>query len=218
MDAPAILAELDDHGFADTSTTRKVAQLNSTYWRITSLKPWPFLEKSLALNFDGSSPAPTNLPTDFKAAKSVWSTDGVIHWQRLDTLRRAYGVDMLASTVGQPVYFYFLGTQLRFYPIPPAGTGTVTMDYIHRPAALTSVTTEANIVIPFQYHRLLVAGTLVKLYSMEDDPEQASIFSAEFKELMGEMYADMWQTQFDRPDQIFMTDPEEFNYEAWVMD
>jgi hypothetical protein len=215
MDVPAIIAELDDHGFADTSSTRKVAQLNATYWRICGMKPWPFLEKNVALDFDGTNAFPSNLPTDFKAVKSLWNTDGPIHFARLDTLRRAYGSDM--TTVGAPVYFYFLGTQLRFYPVPPAGTATVQMDYIHRPAALTSVTTEPNIIIPFQYHRLLVTGTLVKLYSMEDDPENASVFAQEFKELMSEMYADMWQLQFDRSDQIFITDPEEYDYDATTL-
>lgn len=212
MDAAAIIAELDDHGFADTSSTRKVAFINATYWRVSGLKPWPFLEKTLALNFDGASPTPTNMPTDFKAVQSVWGTDGPIHWERLDALRRRYGTDM--TTVGQPIYFYFLGNVLRFYPIPPAGTGTLQLDYIHRPAALTSGSSESAIVLPLQYHRLLVTGTLVKLYSMEDDPENAALFAGEFKELLGEMYADMWQRQFDRPDRIFITDPEEYDYDA----
>ena len=215
MDAPAILSEIDDHGFSDTSSTRKVALLNATYWRICGMKPWPFLEKTVALNFDGTNAFPSNLPTDFKAVKSIWGTNGPIHWNRLETLRRAYGTDM--TTVGQPIYFYFLGTQLRFYPVPPVGTGTLQMDYIHRPAALTSATTEANIIIPLQYHRLLVAGTLVKLYRMEDDPENAAEFAQEFKELFNEMFADMWQLQFDRPDQVFITDPEEFDYDAWSL-
>lgn len=215
MDAPAILAELDDHGFADTSSTRKVALLNATYWRVCGMKPWPFLEKNVSLNFDGTNPFPSNLPSDFKAVKSVWTSDGPIHFARLDTLRRAFGADM--TTVGKPIYFYFLGLQLRFYPVPPAGTGTAFLDYIHRPAALTSVTTEANVVLPLQYHRLLVSGTLVKLYSMEDDPENAAIFGAEFKELINEMFADMWQLQFDKSDQVFVTDPEEYDYDATTL-
>lgn len=212
MDAPAIIAELDDHGFADTSSTRKVAHINATYWRICGFKPWPFLEKTVALNFDGSSPTPTNMPTDFKAVQSIWGPDGPIHHERIETLRRAYGTDM--TTVGQPIYFYFLANTLRFYPVPPAGTGTLQLDYIHRPAALTAVSTEGDIVIPLQYHRLLVTGTLTKLYRMEDDPDNAAWAADEFKELFNEMFADMWQRQFDRPDRVFVTDPEEYDYDA----
>jgi len=64
MDVSEIIDDLEDHGFEDTSEARKLAALNDTLWDVTGREPWPFLEKSVALSFNGSSSTPTNLPSD----------------------------------------------------------------------------------------------------------------------------------------------------------
>ena len=61
MTAAEIIAEIDDAGFDDKDTSIKLSALNEVYWEVCGLEPWPFLEKTVTLAFDGSSGVPTNL-------------------------------------------------------------------------------------------------------------------------------------------------------------
>lgn len=211
MDVAGILSELSDHGFADTSDARKMSKLNQAYHQVNSLRPWPYLAKELVLTFNGASSAPTNLPTDFKAVLSVTHpTNGKVSHQRLDQLRRVYS-DL--TQVGDAMYFYFVGLNLRAYPRPNNGA-TLTLDYIHKPVDLLVSDAEAAIKIPSQYHQVLVDGTLYKLYAMEDDPELAAFFRQEYIDRIREMDGDLWQQQYSDPNQINVIDPADFDYSS----
>src|SRR5512138_3668534 len=160
MTVAEILQELVDHGFEDTSTAQKLNLINDTLWDIESREPWPFLEKTTTLNFDGSNAAPTNLPSDFKQALWLYdNTNAITLWpERLSTVRDRYGNQL--TTVSDPSIYYFVGTSLRLFPVPPSSTGRFQLDYIATQPKVNENSAEAAILLPPRHHRAIVLGTL----------------------------------------------------------
>lgn len=211
MTVQDIIDELNDHGFTDTSTTRKVAVINDTVWDINSRNPWPYLEATIDLNFDGSSAVPSNFPADFRAALVVTRADtgDKIEPMRMDQVYRVHGSEI--STVDQPQVFYFVGKQMRFWPVPPAGT-VLHMPYLRKQAALTSASLEADILIPKEHHRAIVLGSLWKLNDMEDDYDIGQRFQAEYESRIQTMVEELFVSQYDRPDRVFDIDTDLLEY------
>jgi hypothetical protein len=200
-----MIDEFNDHGFTDTSVTRKVALINDTIWDICSREPWPFLEKKLTLTFDGINAVPSNLPSDFRAAVSLIRTDtgAALDPQRYDVMKRKYGT--LLNQVGDPLAYYFLRGQLNVYYIPGSGT-TLDLEYLAFHAKLTSSSVETDILLPAQHHRAVVLGTLYKLYDMDDDFDIGASFQAQFEDRVVKMRNELWTQQYDRPDRIYAID------------
>ena len=209
MDVSEILSELVDHGFEDTSTERKLAKINDAMWDIESREPWPFLEKSVALNFDGTSPTPTNMPTDFKTALWLYDTiNGVTIWpERLSTIRDRYGNNI--GLVGEPASYYFVAGQIRLYPVPSASTGRFQLDYIATQPELDENDVSADILLPARHHQAIVLGALFRLYKMEDDPENGNMFQIDFENRIQQMHEDLFRRQYQRSDRIFVVDEDD---------
>lgn len=204
MDVQDMLDEIDDHGFTDTSTARKVAMLNDALYDAAGRDKWPHLETTITLTFDGSSAVPTNLPTDFQAPIDLIRTSDRLKlaWSRIEILD---GQSIDFTETGDPTDYYLLGETLYVWPIPGAST-EVRMRYFKTPEALTSATLSAAIDWPVRYHRIITLGALSKLYDMEDDPELAVRFQQAFEQRLQVMAGDVFQRQLDRPDVIY-TDP-----------
>jgi len=209
MDVSEILTELTDHGFEDTSTERKLAKVNDALWDIESREPWPFLEKTATLNFSGSSPSPTNLPSDFKAVMWLYDiTNGITLWpERLSTIRDAYGNTL--AQVSDPANYYFVGSDLRLYPMPPSSTGRFQLDYVATQAEVIDTTLEAAILLPKRHHDAIVLGALWRLYKMEDDPENGNMFQIDYENKIQQMREDLFRQQYQRADRIFVIDEDD---------
>lgn len=209
MDVSEIIDRLEGMGFEDTPDNDKMDAINDTIWDIESREQWPWSIKSQNLTFDGSSPTPTNMPTDFKSVK--WLTDttsgNTIWWERLDTIRSRYGANL--DKLGEAQCFYFLGDTIRFYPIPAASTTRYLMDYYAQQPELTTTDVEASIYLPKRHHRVIVFGAAAKLYQTEDDPEQASANKADFEQRILTMANDLIKKQYVNPDQIFVIDEDD---------
>lgn len=209
-----MLSELNDHGFTDTSTTRKLALLQDTIWEIETEEPWPFVEApSVNLNFDGTSDIATNMPAAFRASLRVKDlvTGRRITPLRLDAFEDQVGINHAQS--GDPIYYYFEGSALKFWPIPPSSTGRLKLRYLRVSAAITDTSAESAFLIPPRHHRAIVLGALHKLYLMEDDPELAMGYKALYDEKLKRMRQDLWQQQFDRPDSILVVDPDDYDWD-----
>jgi len=204
------LSELDDHGFEDTVTGRKLAVLNDTIADICSREPWPFLEKTLQLDYDGSSAEATNWPSDFsKALVLTDPTNGIVlNWERLDTVRKRHPANL--TDVAAPYLFYMIGSKVYPYPTPPNGT-VLDLAYLAFHPQVTDSTVEADILIPARHHCVVPVGALYKLYMMEDDPELAQVFSQEYESRIEKMREDLMRQQYDRPDAIFVNDEDYFD-------
>jgi hypothetical protein len=173
---------------------------------ICSREPWPFLEKEAQLNFDGTSPAPTNQPTDFKALLTLKRNDNgnPLDPERYDVMQRKYGNVITQS--GQPVIYYFLGNSLRVWQVPSAGTGVLTLDYLATHATLTQTSVETDFLIPPAHHRAVVLGALYKLYDMDDDYDIGASFQAQYEDRILKMRTDVWMRQYDRPARMYGID------------
>lgn len=210
MNVSDMMSEITDAGYGDVSTTRQVSFLNDTLWDITYREKWPFREKTLALTFDGTSPTPTNWPTDI--SQVVWIFDsslGDAIWpERVETIRDRYASNMQATGVNNLVFaYYFVGKTAFFYPIPTAdATGRYQMDYIAQQGTLTSASLETDILLPPAFHRAIVVGALYKLALLFDDVDVAPLYQAEYENKLTLMREELLRRQYQRPDQIYVTD------------
>lgn len=196
-----MISELNDHGFTDSTSGRKVSMLNDALYDAASRHPWPFLETSLNLTFNGSSGAPTNFPANFRAVLDVTDLSNQnmkVEWVRLDDLDDR-GTDYTMG--GAPQVYYFIGNTINFWPIP-AASASVRMRYIRVPAALTESTVEANVEWPIRHHRAIVLGALFRLYDLEDDPELSQRFQGHFEQRLAQMLEDVSMRTYDRHDNI----------------
>jgi len=209
MDVSEIIDRLDSAGFEDTGDEDKMDAINDTLWDIESREEWPWALKSTNLTFDGSSPTPTNIPSDFKQVK--WVTDTTsgnsIWWERLDTIRNRYGSQL--TLVQDPWCFYFLGDTLRFYPIPNASSTRYVLDYYASQPELATTDVEASIYLPQRHHRTIVLGALAKLYQIEDDPELSQVNKDDYERRIITMQKDLIKKQFVNPDHIFVIDEDD---------
>lgn len=213
MDVSEAITIINNHGFEDTDDTQKMWAINDAVWEIDGMEPWPYLLKSLNLNFDGTNPYPSNLPVDLARVK--WATrlsDGNPIWpERIETIRNRYGSTALLAQTGDPQFFYFVGQQLRFWPIPNTSTGSVLLDYRAWQPKLTSTSVEANILMPVRYHSAWLSGALQRLYTGDDDPELGAVKKQEMEDRVSKMRSDLLIQQEMRSDVVVQTDPEDFS-------
>lgn len=212
-DVPTLISALGDYGFADNTDTEKVRALQGAIWAIERLRPWPFLEASLDLNFDGASPTPTNMPAQWKATlRAKWYATGKrIKPVRLDDLEDILGTSSDYTLVDAPSMYYVEGGVLKFWPIPPVGTGTAKLRYLQWSAAITSTSVESAILIPPRHHEVVMFGALTRLYDKEDDPELAVRFEQQYQQALNDMVEDLFHQQFDEPDFIRVLDPNDWD-------
>lgn len=210
MTVAEMQAELSEHGFGDVDTAQQLRAINDTLWDIVGREKWPFREKTTTLNFDGVSDTPTNWPADIRQV--VWVADSTtgnsVFPERVETVRSQYTGSL--TTVGDPAAcYYFVGYVPHFYPIPNASSGRYTLDYIARQPKLTSDSVEADILLPLEYHRIVVLGALVRLYLMDDDTEEAPLFQQQYDSMYQNMREELLRLQYQRPDRIFVTDEDD---------
>lgn len=215
MDVTSMISELDDHGFADVSSTRKIAVLQDTIWQLEGIKPWPFLVAAWTLTFDGVNPYPSNWATLTPAFRASLRLRDLTTGRRLAAVRPEEADDRMgtqSTLVGTPQLYYFEGTQLNVWPIPPAGA-TMKLRGTRWSDPISDATTEADILIPKYFHRgLIINGALQRLYAMEDDTELAPVFQSYQSAAMDLATEVLFKQQYDRADHIKVTDPDSWDY------
>lgn len=205
--AADMLSVLDDHGFIDTDEATKLAYLNDAITDFCAREAWPFLEAQPAtLQFDGTDSAPSvGMPTNFRAALSISdaSTGRLIMPERIETLEGAQA--NLTLMTGDPQFFYFIGTEINFAPIPPASF-TARLRYVQYHPEITDSSDASSILVPQRLWMVLVFGALIRLYDQDDDPESSARFETHFETRIMSIRNEIWQRQFNQPDHIVMPD------------
>lgn len=211
MNVSDMISEISDAGYGDVSSTRQVSYINDTLWDITFREKWPFREKNIGLLFDGVTAVPTNWPTDFSQVIWIYDTDtGDAIWpERVETIRDRFANTLTSTSVNNLVFnYYFINKTANFYPIPVASNGISRyfMDYVAKQNLLTAASVETDILLPREFHRTIVAGTLYKLAMLFDDTDIAPMYQAEYENKIQQMREELLRRQYQRPDQIFVTD------------
>lgn len=210
----SLISELNDFGFSDTPTSTKVAALQQAIWDIESRMPWPFLEQSIDLTFDGVTGTPTNMPADFKTSLRVkdLTTGRRLDYVRLDDFEDL--VDTNYTTGGDPILYYFESSTLKVWRVPPAGR-TVRLKYLRASAAVDENSLDSAILIPARHKQVILYGALVDLYDIDDDPDIAARNETKFEARILHLQKELFERQFDRPDFIHATDPDDWDYGAF---
>lgn len=206
-----LIADIDDFGFTDTDTSTKVSAIQGAIEAIEQSNPWPFLEQSIDLTFDGTSGIPTNWPSNFHATLRLKDI-GVgrrLDWLRLDDFEDFVGTDYVR--VERPWLYYFEAGQAKVWPIPPAGT-VVRMKYLAYTGTITQDSLNSAVLIPVKYKKVILYHALVDLNDLDDDPDIAGRNEMKADRALQRMIADAFQRQFDRPDIIHATDPDDWDF------
>lgn len=193
--------ELQNHGFTDLPPTILDEFINDAYFDVCSREPWPFLEKSATVNTVGGT-ATLTMPTDFGKVISMTINAQTMTLTpiRLDDYAKRYVGRYTDS--GTPFSYYFEGTVVKVHPVPDT-VYAITLKYLAAPTAMTvSIDTP---LLPTRHHRVIALGALVNAYRLEDDPELAAVFEAQYEKRIQTMREDLWKRQYDRPDLIYDT-------------
>lgn len=208
MDVSRMLTVIGNVGFSDVDSTTLVEKINDAYHDVCSLEPWPFLEKSVNLTFDGTTSVPTNSPSDLRAViKLVDTASGVT----LLPIRIEEHLDRHVSNLtlqANPIFYYFIGSQLNVYPVPSSDTTTNNLQLIYVAAEpdLTSGTLSAQILLPSFAHRIIVDQVLSALYLDEDDEAQSDYYQFRADRRLARVRYRFWQRNYDRSDTIDVLD------------
>lgn len=205
-----LMLALDDYGYEDTGTTRKVEKIQAAIWAIERREAWPFLQTTADLTFAGGTQLPAAQPDRFRAGiRAKDMTTGI----RLEAVRLEDAEDYIGVNYdldSDPTIYYFEGGQLKVWPRPPAGR-VVRFKYVQRSAPITADSTDADILIPSEHYEAILLGALMRLAVMEDDEEIAAAVAPLFEQLIAEMVADVMPEQFDRTDYIHVFDPDDWD-------
>lgn len=206
-----MIAEIRDFGFDDLTDTRLLGFLNDTYWDVCSREPWPFLEATASATVDTSGKVTS--PTDIgKVLRLVdTGTGAALQPVRLDDHTGGNAVQL--ALTGNPDRYFFIGSDVYVYPI--STSNSLTIRYVRVPPPLTS-TPDSSPILPLRHHRVIVLGSLVKCYMMEDDPDNAALNTNAFEQRISQMRSDLWVQQYDRT-QIIQDVDEDDGWTDWLV-
>jgi hypothetical protein len=209
MDVPTFYTAAQDYGFTDSSNATLLRALQGSVDRIERLRPWPFLETTATLSFTGSSGTPITPPPRYRAA--LRAKDLAFGTRpkpiRIDDFEDFVGTSY--TTSAQPLVYYNLAGVLNFWPLPPSTT-TIKLYYLQYSARLTDTSLETDFLIPARHHEAVLFGMLRRLYDQQDDPELAATMAQQHDQLVAEMVEDLTKQQYDEPDFIRLTDPNDW--------
>lgn len=107
-------------------------------------------------------------------------------------------------------FFYIQDTSIFIYPAPQVAiTGGLEMYVIHKPADLTLTSTEADIEIPAQFHRIIADGLAWYIYLSQGKLNEAQVQKQIYENGIAEMVAFMKQ-RYNQPQKKTITWLERF--------
>lgn len=210
MNLNDMMEEMSDHGFTDLQATRLTGLINDAYYDVCSREPWPFLEAQVSNITTTAGSADITEPSDFGQVQSiVIDSQGIaLVPKRWEWINQNY-TGALTST-GVPLYYYFVGDQIKLYPVPDAAY-TLTLQYLRYPTPLSAGLDTP--ILPTRHHRIILLGALVSAYNMEDSGDEADRFEKQFEKRIALMRNDLWMRQYDRPDFVqAVADSDAYDY------
>jgi hypothetical protein len=187
MTVQEMLDALDDYGFVDTETDRKLQMVNDSYYDVLGRFPWPFMVADVNASADVSG----------KLSYTGVTVARVLYLQRASQLVRQITAEEYYKTIhgkglgalqsDRPKYWYQVGGDQYVWPIPASPPLNLTALLRKRPNTLLSTDAETAILIPKNHHRVVMLGALWRLYALEDDLENITPSQSEYEQLIQNM-------------------------------
>ena len=209
MDAAAFFDAAQDYGFTDLSNDTLLRALQGSVDSIERMRPWPFLEAVATLTFAGASGTPVTAPPRLRA---MLRAKDLAAGTRPKPIRLDDFEDMVGTSydeAGNPRVYFMQAGVLNFWPLPPSST-TIRVLFLQFSARLTETSVEADFLITARHWEAILFGMLRRLYDQQDDPELAATMAQQRDQLVSDMVEDLMKWQFDEPDFVRLTDPEDW--------
>jgi len=175
----AIVDEAQLWGFSHVSDANMVSFLNAVYFRVINRYAWPFLEKrNIAMSV---SSGVGSVPADCLAVLGVWDTANdllLIEETEREYLERvviAGGDDATGVSTHYRVSGGLPGGAITIWR---SNSTALRLSYVSQPAALAASGAEGTIILPPEWHDLLVTGLVAKGYLLEEKFEEAQAMRA----------------------------------------
>lgn len=200
-----IIDEVRDYEFDDLTDARILNHINDVYFDVLSRQPWPFLDTKASATV--SATGLITSPTDIKQIRALKDTTNKnkLSPERIEYLLSKF--DQLTD-VGQAVYYYKDTDGWYVYPIGNAYAYTIR--YLRVPSPLIQAGAESTILLPPRHHKVISLGVLAECYYQGDDSQMGYYFKNKYEDKLANMIEDLFQTQYDRPERVYVTDDDEF--------
>lgn len=208
MNVNDMVTEIQAHGFDDVLAARIIPLLDLEHKRICATAAWPFTEATstwtpnvVAVNVTVPG-APS--PIQFVRYAELPQYSQALSYVRRDILRKTYGGG-LTTVTDLPKNYYIFNEEFFVWPNFPIGTTTVqvTLDYHMKPATLAAGGAEATILLPPEFHGILMDRVLARLSRSEGDLTDGETYDSRAQGQLPELYA-AFDINMDSPDPIVM--------------
>lgn len=209
MNVDAMVTEIQAHGFDDILAARIIPLLDLEHKRICAMNAWPFTESTQLwtptivadnVTVPGS---PTNI--QFVRTAELPDYSKTLSYLRRDILRKQYGAG-LTLFEDLPRHYFLYGGQFFVWPNIPIGTTTlkIVLDFHQRPITLAAGQAETLVLLPPEFHGILMDRVLARLSRSEGDLTDGDTYDARANSQMSELYA-AFDVNMDSPDPIVTT-------------
>jgi hypothetical protein len=199
MDFVSLQNEVLAHGFDQTVYRTRVKNwLNEAQSRIGRILELPSFYTTTVIT-TSSGQDTYILPTDVIRINGVTNPNSPSELAYVNDPADVNYYNQAGQNMGEPQYYTFTGTSLRFAPVPDS-TYSLTVDYYKAPATLSS---DGDIsLLTSDYHDVMISYALSRAYRSEDDMQMSQFFYAEFMRDLQQMGADRQSVVRDGPRQI----------------
>lgn len=214
MNVDNMVLEIQAHGFDDILAARIIPLIDLEHKRICAMASWPFTEAT-------STWTPTIVATNITVPGAPASIQFVrtaelpqysqaLSYLKRDILRKQYGAGLTTYTE-LPRHYFMYGGQFFVWPNFPIGTSTVqvSLDYHLKPATLAAAGAETTILLPPEFHGILMDRVLARLSRSEGDLTDGDTYDQRAQGEMRELYAS-FDINMDSPDPIIMASEQDW--------
>lgn len=190
--------EVLNHGFADNVYRTRVKNwLNEAQGRISRILELPSLYATT--NIVTISGTDTYTISNMVRINGVTNASNPTELTYVEDPADITYYNQNGQNLGNPQYYTFTGTSLRFSPIPDSAY-TLTVDYYGSPSTLSADSDTSS--LPSDYHDVMISYALSRAYRSEDDMQMSQFFYSEFMRDLQVMGADRQSVVRDGPRQI----------------
>jgi len=189
-----MIAWLKLHGFEDMTDAEIAQSITFSVAELCRFRKWEFMDTVATVA------VAQGISTVLTGVGTVHSVYDDTNNHRLVPYADSDFVDMAAGNLtelGVPLWYQVLAGSLMVFP--GASTAlSLRVVTTAAPPTISASSTEAQFVVPAQHHEVIAYGALYRLYALNDDTENVTIFKQLFEQGRDQMVYDVSVTNVDR--------------------